>query len=253
LYLLQSGGAAVNVIDSIRALTVEQMTIMGILGLLAIPITVLSIYLFIKKLNIKKIGPIERLEEQQKQFFDEQQRRNEIINRAMTDRHYMDEENKENDEHLKERCQERTINMRLFFQNELAAIIDDPMAVSVVCVHFRSTFSNAIIKNHFTRELVLERFVKYRERIFNELKAEYINLALRSNNRIPGIEIVLPIMEKFLNSWFSMIKDEVSITCQEKINVYERYLPKFDETPELKGIVEWCIKKNQDYIRYFSV
>jgi hypothetical protein len=50
-----------------------------------------------------------------------------------------------------------------------------------------------------------------------------------------------------------MIKDEVCTTCREKIGVYERYRRKFDETPDLKEIVEWCIRKNQDYIRYFSV
>jgi hypothetical protein len=171
----------------------------------------------------------------------------------MSEQHFMDEENKENDDHLKERCQERTTTMRLFFQNELAGIIDDPLAVSAVCVHFRSTFSNAIIKNHFTRELAPERFVKYRDRILNELKAEYGNLALHANNRIPGLEAVLHIMEKFLDSWLSMIKDEVSTTCREKIGVYERYKQQFDETPELKEIVEWCINKNKDYIRYFSL
>jgi hypothetical protein len=252
MYLLQSGGVE-NIVNTVGMLTEGKMIILGIFILLAIPLTVLSVYFFVKKLNIRKFGPVERLEEQQKQFFDEQQRRNEIRNRSISDQHYMDEENKENDEHLKERCQERTINMRLFFQNELSAIIDDPLAISAVCVHFRSTFSNAIIKNHFTRELAPERFAKYRERIFNELKAEYVNLALRSSNRIPGIEVMLPIMENFLASWLSMIKDEVCTTCQEKIGVYERYKQKFDETPDLKEIVEWCIKKNQDYIRYFPV
>jgi hypothetical protein len=253
MYLLQAGGTAGGIVNSVGGLTEEKMIILGVFALLAVPVIVLSAYLFIKKLNIRKFGPLERLEEQQKQFFDEQQRRDEIRRRSMSDRHYMDEENKENDEHLKERCQERTVNMRLFFQNELAAIIDDPLAVSAVCVHFRSAFSNAIIKNHFTRELAPERFVKYRDRILNELKAEYAALVLRSENRLPGIEAALPVMEKFLNSWLSMIKDEVSITCQEKIKVYERYTPRFEETPELKEIVEWCIKKNKDYVRYFSL
>jgi hypothetical protein len=252
MYLLQSGGAG-NIVNSVGKLTEGQMIILGIFILLAIPVTVLSVYFFVKKLNIRKFGPMERLEEQQKQFFDEQQRRNEVRNRSMSDQHFMDEENKENDEHLKERCQERTINMRLFFQNELAAIIDDPLAVSAICVHFRATFSNAIIKNHFTKELAPERYAKYRERILNELRAEYVNLSLHSNNKMPGVDAVIPIMERFLNSWLAMIKDELCTTCQEKIGVYERYKQKFDEIPDLKEIVEWCIKKNQDYIRYFSV
>jgi hypothetical protein len=252
MYLLQAGRAE-NIVNSVGTLTEGQTIILCIFILLVIPTTVLSIYFFVKKLNIRKFGPVERLEEQQKQFFDEQQRRNEVRNRSMSDQHFMDEENKENDEHLKERCQERTINMRLFFQNELAAIIDDPLTVSAICVHFRATFSNAIIKNHFTKELVPERYAKYRERILNELRAEYVNLALRSNNRIPDVDIVLPIMENFLNSWLYMIKDELCTTCQEKINVYERYKPRFNETPDLKEIVDWCIKKNQDYIRYFSI
>jgi hypothetical protein len=196
---------------------------------------------------------MERLEEQQRQFFDEQQRRNEIKNKAMSDQHFMDEENERNDEHLKERCQDRTINMRIHFQNELTCIIDDPLAVSAVCVHFRSTFSTAIIKNHFTTELMPNRYAKYRERILSELKAEYVNLVLRSENRLPGLEIALPLMEKFLDSWLSMVRDEVCTTCREKIGVYERYKPKFEEALNLKDIVEWCIKKNQDYIRYFSV
>jgi hypothetical protein len=252
MYILQAGEGAAAAFRSLGALTASQMIVIGVFAMLAVPVAGTTAYFFIKKLNIRKFGPIERLEEQQKQFFSEQQRINEIKNRSMSEQHYMDDENEKNDDHLKERCQERTTNMRLFFQNELAGIIDEPLAVSAVCVHFRSTFSNAIIKNHFTRELTPERFTKYRDRILGELKAEYVNLFLRSNNRIPGIETVLPIMEKFLDSWLSMIKDETSITCREKTAVYERYKPKFNETPELKEIVEWCIKKNQDYIKYFS-
>jgi hypothetical protein len=252
MYLLQAGEETAGAVRFLGALTASQMIVIGVFVLLAVPVTVTSVYLFIKKLNIRKFGPVERLEERQERFLNEQQRMNEIKIRSMSEQHYMDDENEKNDDHLKERCQERTINMRLFFQNELAKIIDEPLAVSAVCVHFRSTFSNAIIKNHFTRELAPERFAKYRDRILNELKAEYVNLFLHSSNRIPGIETALPIMETFLNSWLSMIKDEVSVTCLEKINVYERYKQKFSETPELKEIVEWCIKKNQDYIRYFS-
>jgi hypothetical protein len=242
-----------DLFTSVGGLTIGQMLVIGIFALLAIPIIVVSAYLFIKKLNIKKIGPIERLEEQQKQFFDEQQRRNEIRNLSMSEQHFMDEENKENDEHLKERCQERTINMRIFLQNELSSLIENPLAVSAICVHFRATFSNAIIKNHFTKELSPERYAKYRERILNELKAEYVNLFLRSENQLPGIDLIIPVIERFLDSWLSMVKDEVCATCREKIGVYERYKSKFEETPNLKDIVEWCIKKNQDYIRYFSI
>jgi hypothetical protein len=242
-----------DVFNSVGGLAIDKMVVIGIFILIAIPLIVVSAYLFIKKLNIKKIGPIERLEEQQKHFFDEQQRRNEIRSLSMSEQHFMDEENKENDEHLKERCQERTINMRIFLQNELAAVIGDPLAVSAICVHFRATFSNAIIKNHFTKELLPERYIKYRERIQNELKAEYVNLFLRSENRLPEIDVILPVIERFLDSWLSMVKDEVCATCREKIGVYERYKPKFEETPNLKDIVDWCIKKNQDYIRYFSI
>jgi hypothetical protein len=241
-----------DVFSSVGGLTIGQMLVIGIFVLLVIPIIVVSAYLFIKKLNIKKIGPIERLEEQQKQFFDEQQRRNEIRSLSMSEQHFMDEENKENDEHLKERCQERTINMRIFLQNELSSLIENPLAVSAICVHFRATFSNAIIKNHFTKELLPERYAKYRERILNELKAEYVNLFLRSENQLLGIDLIIPVIERFLDSWLSMVKDEVCATCREKIGVYERYKSKFEETPNLKDIVDWCIKKNQDYIRYFS-
>jgi hypothetical protein len=246
-------GEVAAIVGSAGALTVEQMLVIGVFGLLAIPVIVVSAYLFIKKLNINKFGPIERLEEQQKQFFDEQQRKNEIRNLSMSEQHFMDEENKENDEHLKERCQERTINMRIFLQNELTAVIGDPLAISSICIHFRATFSNAIIKNHFTKELLPERYIKYRERILNELRAEYVNLFLRSDNRLPEISLIMPVIERFLDSWLSMVKDEVCTTCREKIGVYERYMPKFEETPNLKEIVDWCIKKNRDYIRYFSV
>jgi hypothetical protein len=252
MQLLQTGGGASLLFSSIDNLTIGKILAIGIFILLAIPVVVTSLYLFIKKLNIRKIGPIERLEEQQKQFFDEQQRRNELRNLSMSEQHFMDEENKENDEHLKERCQERTINMRLFLQNELSGIIDNPLAVSAICVHFRATFSNAIIKNHFTRELIPERYAKYRERILNELKAEYVNLFLRSENRLPEIDLIMPVIERFLDSWLSMVRDEVCTTCREKISVYERYKVKFEETPNLKDIVDWCIKKNQDYIRFCS-
>jgi hypothetical protein len=101
------------------------------------------------------------------------------------------------------------------------------------------SFSGYIFKHHNQKPFYKivdapERYAKYREGILNELRAEYVNLALRSNNRIPGIEVVLPIMENFLNSWLSMIKDELCTTCHEKINVYERYKSRFNETQDLK-------------------
>jgi hypothetical protein len=55
MYLLQSGGTE-NIVNSVGTLSEGQMIISGIFILLAIPTTVLSVYFFVKKLNIRTFG-----------------------------------------------------------------------------------------------------------------------------------------------------------------------------------------------------
>jgi hypothetical protein len=202
-----------------------------------------------------KISPDEisdSMQNIQKRLFDEHtlavERQNVVIAEVRSNQHFMDDENKENDEHLKQRCQERTNAMRIRLKNDLYLVIEDKLAVRAVCVSFRAAFGNAIVRNHFTKELMSERIAAYRERILEEIRQEYIDLHL-TDERVPPAARVEKILAEFVDDWLGMMKDETATTCEEKINVYKAYRPRFEALPNMLDVVDACIQKNERYIK----
>ena len=202
-----------------------------------------------------KISPDEisnSMQDIQKKLFNEHtqivERQNIIIAEVRSNQHFMDDENKENDEHLKQRCQERTNAMRIRLKNDLYQVVEDKLAIRAVCVSFRAVFSNAIVRNHFTKELMPERIDAYRDRILEELRQEYIDLHF-TDERVPPITQVERILVKFVDDWLCMMKDETAATCDEKINVYKAYRPRFEALPNMLDVVDSCIQKNERYIK----
>ncbi|MDR1230801.1 MAG: hypothetical protein LBK61_05310 [Spirochaetaceae bacterium] len=202
-----------------------------------------------------KINPdtvVESVEAIQKKLYEEHQKvietQNAAMNEANSNQHFMDEDNRENDEHLKQRCQERTVAMRLKFKNDLSELIPDKTAVSAVCVNFRATFGNAIIRNHFTKELMPDRIQTYRARILGEVREEYIALHL-DDRRIPPVSEVEKIINNFVDEWLSMMKDETVACCEEKIKVYKDYRPRFGKVSFMVEVVDSRIRKNENYIK----
>jgi hypothetical protein len=238
-------------------ITIDSVILIG--GICVVLFVVMRVLRCLKPVISKdgiKINPDEisaAMQDIQKRLFDEHMRTAErIITDVRSNQHFMDDENKENDEHLKQRCQERTNTMRIRLKNDLYSIIDDKLAVRAVCVSFRAAFGNAIVRNHFTKELMPDRVDDYRERILEEIRQEYIDLHL-TDERVPPIDRLEKIIVKFVDDWLRMMKDETATTCEEKINVYKAYQPRFDELPSMTDVVEACIQKNERYIKHLRM
>jgi len=133
-----------------------------------------------------------------------------------------------------------------------------------ICVPARVSISSAIrfplfesiSNNHFTTELMPERFPTYRERIIDNMKDEYEALAANKDDQCN--KSALPPWEQMNNKligcidlWLKRISKEVMDACDKKIAVYKDFLRKFEETKDefRIGIVKRCIEKNERYIR----
>jgi cell division protein FtsL len=191
------------------------------------------------------------VEETQKKLYEDHikdlEEQNKILSEANSNQHWMDDDNKVNDEHLKQRCQERTMTMRIRLKNDLLKVIDNGLVVSAICVNFRATFGNAIIRNHFTKELMPNRIIAYHDRIWNEVKEEYVSLQLLYDG-VPPLESVEKVLRQFVTDWLEMMKEETITTCEEKIQTYLQYRSRFDKVPHLLEIVDSRIEKNKSYI-----
>ncbi len=161
--------------------------------------------------------------------------------------HFMDKDNEDNEDHLKQKCRSRVNAMRNRIQHELSRVISDKLVVAVVCRTVRMVYQGAIIRNHFTKELMQNKVKAYRDRIYDEICQEFIGLHLM-DDRIPDLDVVQGLFSEFTDVWILAMKEEVVICCEEKIEVYNQYLPRFDKIAYLRGIVQDCIKKNERYI-----
>jgi hypothetical protein len=200
-----------------------MITAIILIGGICLAIFWLSKILKALKLAVGKDGVklesalLNTVEETQKKLYEdhikdlEEQNRN--LAEAGSNQHWMDDDNKENDEHLKQRCMERTMTMRVRLKNDMLKVIDNGLVVSAICVNFRATFGNAIIRNHFTKELMPNRLIAYHDRIWNEVREEYVSLQLLYDS-VPPLEAVERVLRQFVKDWLEMMKEETIATCE---------------------------------------
>jgi hypothetical protein len=134
-----------------------------------------------------------------------------------------------------------------------------------ICVPTRVSISSSIryplyesiANNHFTTELMPDRFPSYRERIIENMKDEYISLANASRDK-QCTRDALPVWEqmgeqliKCVDLWLKRISKEVIDACDKKIAIYREFLRLFEISKDIfrTGICKECIEKNERYIR----
>jgi hypothetical protein len=143
--------------------------------------------------------------------------------------------------------------------------ISNIFAEMSICIPARVSISSAIrfplfesiSNNHFTTELMPERYPIYRERIIDTMRDEYVSLATASKgeqcnrDRLPPWEQMSDTLVGCIDLWLKRIAKEVMDTCEKKITVYKDYLRSFEESKDdfRTGISKECIEKNERYIR----
>jgi hypothetical protein len=134
-----------------------------------------------------------------------------------------------------------------------------------ICVPARVSISSAIrfpmyesiSNNHFTTELMPERYPIYRDRIIDTMKDEYVSIASASEDeqctrdKLPPWEQMKDKLVECIDSWLKRIAKEVMDSCEKKISIYKTYLRQFEESEDdfRIRICKECVEKNERYIR----
>jgi len=204
----------------------------ALLILLAIIICIL-----VRKLGIKSIGPIQLEQHGQSSMFN------------------MNEENKELDDSCRRQMREITSKMKRHISNIFAELHICALARLAISSAIRYPLYESVANNHFTSELMPEKYSVYRERIIEAMREEYRSLSAASMDikcssaDLPSLEQMDKKLVECIDIWLGHINREVALCCEKKVKVYKKYLPYFEAAGDnyRVGIVRSCIEKNGQY------
>jgi hypothetical protein len=208
-------------------------------------VVVLSVWA-IKKLGIKRLGPVQMLEEQKKE--------NDQHNKSISCLHYMDEEIDAIDNDLRTECHQIILEYSAHMKVALREISSDNIMRDNLAANLKVILSGSVIRNHYTRELMPERFQQYRTRYLGQIEDFYRNLcAFNENHALRPWEETRKVFEAILDEWIVRVKVAVSESCEEKIDVYERYKKRFNETDPWYTVAEERRARNAGYIAMLKI
>jgi len=201
-------------------------------------ITAFVIVAIVRKLGIKNFGPIKMEHNNTSSMYD------------------MNEKIKDFDDHCHRQMRYITDRMKIHISNILDQLnICIPARVSISSA-IRFPLYESIANNHFTVELMPERFPVYRERIIDNMKDEYESIAgskdIQCNReKLPPWNEMGTQIIGCIDLWLKRVSKEVMDCCERKITVYKNYLKGFEKSEDefRAGICKECIEKNERYVR----
>jgi len=221
-------------------------------SVLLIIITVITIVLItkLKKLGFKNFGPLEMEHNNVSTMYEMNDKLNDIDNTCHNHMRLITEK------------------MKIHISNVFADMnICAPSRVSISST-IKSPLYESVSNNHFTAELMPDRYQTYRERIIDCVKDEYTSIAAVSKHeqcnrdKLPSWDAKLTDLsgkeftmnEKLtecVDMWLKRIAKEVMNACEKKLTVYNQYLHVFEEAKDSfrANICKECIEKNERYIR----
>jgi len=169
----------------------------------------------------------------------------------------MNEKIKDVDELCHRQMRYLTDRMKIHISNIFTEInICIPARVSISSA-IRFPLYESISNNHFTTELMPERYPIYRERIIDTMKDEYVSLAMAnkdeqcSRDKLPPWGDMSDLLIGCIDLWLKRVAKEVMDACEKKVTIYKQYQKTFEETKDefRISICKECIEKNDRYIR----
>jgi hypothetical protein len=177
---------------------------------------------------------------------------------GQTTMHNMDNENEDADDLLKARLRQMTTALRQRVINSFGEFRICAMTRRTLASSLRFPLYESIGNNHYTKELMSDRFVSYRSRMLASLEDEYVDIALSVSNNsdcaepstIPDWNIATKLVEDILDRWLLEVVRLVAECCRQKISNYEKYLAIYTGNHDKyrAGIAEACVEKNKRYI-----
>jgi len=207
------------------------------LAVLLILISIILVFI-VKKLGVKNIGGIQ------------------LEHRGMSTEYHMNNETKDSDDSCKKQMRQITDSIKIHISNIFAGTAICPIArVAISSVILKPLYAS-LGNNHFTTELMPERFDAYRSRIIELVKDEYISLSSFSTevnctrDTLPLWDVVNKRFYESVDIWLKRISREVIQSCEKKITIYQKYLEQFAAAKDdyRTGIVRSLIEKNEKYI-----
>ena len=230
MYLLQA-----NITGNISEISFSNWIVLFI----GAAVLLIIIAVIFKKLGVTSLGPIK------------------IEQRGQTTMHDMNEKIKDIDDLCRRQMQNITDRMKINISNIFADMnICVPSRVAISSA-IRAPMFQSITNNHFTTELMPERYPAYRKRIIENLKEEYVSLAKASRDKectrdaLPPWEEMKELLTESVDQWLERISREVMDACEKKVEVYKNYQKKYVVSKDefRTEIAKDCIEKNERYIR----
>jgi hypothetical protein len=220
--------------------------IIAIVGIIVLVVVVtIAVMAIVKFLRIKKIGPVVMSEQQA--LFEKQ-------TNFIACQHFMDDEIHDIDDFVRSECQSVVQSLELHIMGILRKYLTVGLLQESLTAHMSLLFTFSVIKNHFTKELMPDRFTHYREKLIMQIKDRYSNTQARlqsgdeTENQLPEWKDVEGMFLEIIDYWLWKLYDIVNQACVDKIEVYNRYLIRFQGSEHHLNICNECIKKNQNYI-----
>jgi hypothetical protein len=202
-------------------------------------VTAVIVVIVVRKLGIKSFGPFKLEHNNTSSMYD------------------MNEKIKDIDDICHRQMRYATNRMERHISNIFTELkICIPARVSISSV-IRFPLYESISNNHFTVELMPDRYPIYRKRIIDTMKDEYISLATANKeekcdgDKLPEWDVMSEKIMECIDLWLKRISVEIMDACEKKIIVYKSYLSGFEETKDSfrTDICKKCIEKNERYIR----
>jgi hypothetical protein len=202
-------------------------------------ITAIIVVFIVRKLGIKSFGPFKMEHNNTSVMYD------------------MNEKIKDIDDLCHRQMRDITGRIKIHISNIFVEMnICIPIRVSISSI-IRYPLYESISNNHFTTELMPERYPIYRERIIETMKDEYVSLATANKDeqcdrdKLPPWEKVSDLLISCIDLWLKRIAVEVMDSCERKVIIYKQHLRDFEESGDTfrAGICKECIEKNDRYIR----
>lgn len=206
---------------------------------LLLVITAIVIVVVVRKLGIKSFGPFKVEHDNTATMYNMNEKINDIDELCHRQMRYL------------------TDRMKIHISNIFIEInICIPARVSISSA-IRFPLYESISNNHFTTELMPERYPIYRERIIDTMKDEYVSLATSSKDeqcnrdKLPPWSEMSELLTGCIDLWLKRVSKEVMDACEKKVVIYRQYQKKFEETKDEFRITicKECIEKNERYIR----
>jgi hypothetical protein len=243
----QSTGGNVTVGADLSVMPISNLVVLCIFTLLAAAGLIIGGVWAIKTLKIKKIGNIDILEETKKAY--------EHYNFMASCQHFMDDEIHDIDDSLRARLQEITQSAELHTMNILRNFLKSGLLQESLTANFSLILTASVIKNHFTKELMPDRYKGYRDRIITQFEDRYLDAYSRVfdvEEKMPTWSDVRDSMIGIVDNWLFRVKEAVKSSCDDKIEIYNRYVLRFKDDEHRTEIVRECNEKNKKYIANLS-